>query len=99
MSDFSGMGQSFGSLVAGQPPAFYEPPTTTELQPQDVGFRHLQGAAEIAGVTHLRSEIQLPAAALGDPGFAAREKKEMKSAWSVPSSAIARRSARSGCCR
>lgn len=99
MSDFTGMEQSFGSLVAGLPPAFYEPPSTTELQPQDVAFRHLQGAAAIAGVMHLRSEIQLPASALGDPGFALREKKETKSAWSVPSCATVRPSAPSACCR
>lgn len=99
MSDFTGMEQSFGSLVAGTPPAFYEPPSTTELQPQDVAFRHLQGAAAIAGVMHLRTEIQLPAAALSDPGFALREKKETKSAWSAPSCASVRPSAPFACCR
>jgi hypothetical protein len=99
MSDFSGMEQSFGLMPAGMPMEFFEPPPLViELQPQDVAFRRLRGS-QISRVTHLRSEIQLPASALEDPGFAAREKKETKSAWSAPSFATAKPSARSACCR
>jgi len=99
MSDFSGMEQSFGPVSTGLPPSFYEPPAiTTELQPQDVAFQRLRGAAEISRVLHLRSEIQLPMSALTDPGFAAREKKETKSAWSAPSCGTVNTSAPSGCC-
>jgi hypothetical protein len=99
MSDFSRMEQSFGLMPASMPPEFYEPPPlVTELQPEDVAFRRLRGA-ELSRVMPLRSEIALPASALGDPGFAAREKKEMKSAWSARSCVMAKRSARSACCR
>ena len=100
MSDFSGLEQSFA--LAAMPPmpllgdfSYAPPPVTTELQARDVGFRRLRGAHEIARILHLRDEIQLPAAVQADPGFAAREKKEMKSASSVRSCASARRSARS----
>lgn len=40
-------------------------------------FHELQSAEQFAQVSHLRSEIQLPEAVRGDPGFATREKKEM----------------------
>ena len=100
MSDFSGLEQSFA--LAAMPPmallddfAYEPPPATTELQARDVGFRRLRGAHEIARIAHLRDEIRLPAAVQADPGFAAREKKETKSASSVPSCDSARRSARS----
>lgn len=100
MSDFSGLEQSFA--LAAMPPmpllddfTYEPPPATTELRPQDVGFRRLRGASEIARILHLRGEIRLPAAVQADAGFAAREKKETKSASSVPSCDSARRSARS----
>lgn len=99
MSDFSGLEPSFGRMPAGIADAYCEPPPlTTDLQPQDVAFQHLRGMAGIARIVHLRNEIQLPASALGDPGFAAREKKETRSAWWVPSCAMASTSAPSGCC-
>ncbi|MBE7368235.1 hypothetical protein [Ramlibacter pallidus] len=100
MSDLSPLEQSFGLMPQGLPPDCYEPPPlVTELQPEDVAFRRLRGASEISRITHLRREIALPAAALGDPGFAAREKKETRSVWSAPSCATGNTSARSACCR
>lgn len=100
MSDFSGLEQSFA--LAAMPPmpllddfSYEPPPVTTELRPQDVGFRRLRGAGEIARILHLREEIRLPAAVQADAGFAAREKKEMKSASSVRSCDSVKRSARS----
>jgi hypothetical protein len=100
MSDFSGLEQSFA--LAAMPPmpllddfSYEPPPVTTELQARDVGFRRLRGAHEIARILHLRDEIRLPAAVQADPGFAAREKKETKSASSAPFCASAKRSARS----
>jgi hypothetical protein len=57
-----------------------------EVAPGEVRLRQLTGDWEIAEVAHLRSQIQLPAAVLADPGFAALEKKETGSAWSRRSS-------------
>jgi hypothetical protein len=100
MSDFSGLEQSF-ALAAMPPMALFDdfsyepPPANTELQPREVGFLRLRGAHEIARILHLRDEIRLPAAVQADAGFAAREKKEMKSASSVRSCVSAKRSARS----
>lgn len=100
MSDLSALEQSFALPSATMPPPMGEPPLlSTDIQPDEVGFRRLRGAHEIGRILHLRSEIQLPAAALSDSGFALREKKEMKSAWSAPSSAMASSSAPSGTCR
>jgi hypothetical protein len=58
-----------------------------ELPLDELSFRHLQTAEEISRIVHLRQQIQLPAAALADPGFAAREKKRTKRASSLLSSA------------
>jgi hypothetical protein len=102
MSDLSPMDQSFGlsSVSSTMVPMLYDvAPVTGDVQPHEVGFRRLQGPREIAGVLHLRNEIQLPASALGDSSFAAREKKEMKLAWSALSCATANTSAPSACCR
>jgi hypothetical protein len=80
MSDFSGLEQSFA--LPAMPAALfddftYEPPAVSmEVQPHEVSFRRLRGAHEISRVLHLRGQIQLPASALADPGFALREKKE-----------------------
>lgn len=81
MSDFSGSERSFGLMPADFASVVEEPPpTSNDVQPQEVDFRHLRGPAEIARILHLRREIQLPASALADTGFAAREKKETRSA-------------------
>jgi hypothetical protein len=89
MSDFSGMEQSF-ALAALSPeeggrelhvplPASVVRP---EISPDEVWLQQLTTAREIAGIEHLRRQIQLPAAVLADPGFAILEKKETKSvAW------------------
>jgi hypothetical protein len=91
MSDFSGLEQSFALPALGGASQIdelsaYAPPTT-DVQPHEVNFRRLRGAHEIARILHLRKEIALPTSALADAGFAQREKKETKSAWSAPSRA------------
>jgi hypothetical protein len=79
-------------------PLLDQPPSAaTDVQPHEVQFRQLQGQREIAPIIHLRDEIKLPASALGDAGFAAREKKEMKSGWWALSSGKASTSVPSGC--
>ena len=87
MSDFSATEQSF-ALPSQAGAALAEETTAlpaTEIQPHEVNFRRLRGAREIARVAPLRQQIALPAAALGDPGFALREKKETRRASSAPS--------------
>ena len=80
MSDFSGSERSFGLMPADFGSVAEEPPVSNDVQPHEVNFRHLRGSVEIARILHLRREIQLPASALADTGFATREKKETKSA-------------------
>lgn len=101
MSDLSPMEQSFGlpSVTALVPPMYEPPPASTDVQPHEVGFRRLSGPREIARILHLRNEIQLPASALGDTGFALREKKETSWASSAPSCVTGNTSARSVTCR
>lgn len=106
MSDLSGLDRSFGLLPATMVPPLLDelPPSVTrpvaeDVHPHEVGFRQLRTSAEISQVVHLRSQIQLPTSALGDAGFATREKKETRSAWSGPSSASAITSARCASCR
>ena len=54
----------------------------------ELTFRHLQNTSEISSIMHLRKEIQLVAASVDDPGFAAREKKEMNRVlWPLSSAA------------
>lgn len=77
MSDFSGLEQSF--VIPAMPVPELEEfvqSLPTELQPHEVSFRRLRGPREIARVHHLRKQIALPPSALGDSGFASREKKE-----------------------
>lgn len=81
MSDLSVVERPVGVLPASRPtlPAHQAPaavPGTRELPLDELEIRHLRSTEEIGRVVHLRSEIQLPAAALADPEFAPREKKE-----------------------
>ena len=86
MSDFSALERSFGLMPAGFANLVDEPPPVSDdVQPHEVNFRHLRGAAEISRIVHLRQEIQLPASALADTGFATREKKETRSVSWGPS--------------
>jgi hypothetical protein len=88
MSDFSSLEQSFGLMPAGFAMLAEEaPPASSDVQAHEVNFRHLRGAADISRILHLRQEIQLPASALADAGFATREKKETTSASWARSSA------------
>ena len=93
MSDLSLIHRSLGLVPAApevvlppQPPAL---PGSRELPLDELEIRALRGADEIARVIHLRSEINLPATALADPAFAAREKKETSTVLSPVSSGAA----------
>lgn len=100
MSDLSMLEQAFALPSATLfVPLQEPPPAPAELQAHEVEFRHLRGPQQIARVLHLRSEIQLPTAALCDDGFVAREKKETRWGWWAPSCGTARRSGPSGSCR
>lgn len=62
-------------------PAAPSPHLPAVAQPRDIAIdeleiRPLRHPDEIAHVLHLRQEIHLPPAALADPAFASREKKE-----------------------
>lgn len=96
MSDLSALDQSFGLMPASmvafadEAPSLLQPtPISTDVHPHEVRFRRLRGPREIAGVMHLRQQIALPASAVGDAGFALREKKETSRGLSVLSSVTA----------
>ncbi|MDB5750140.1 MAG: hypothetical protein JWP65_561 [Ramlibacter sp.] len=91
MNEVSGAQRSPTMLPASLRAMLAAPPPTaaTELQAHEVAFRCLRGAHEISQIQHLRNQIALPASAVGDAGFAMREKKETKSAWSALSCATA----------
>ena len=85
MSDFSGLEQSFalGSITpevldapAGQPVYAPSRPRTCDVPLGEIEYRRVRAADEIDSIHKLRSEIQLPGAAVADAGFRAREKKE-----------------------
>jgi hypothetical protein len=57
-----------------------------EVPLDELGFFRLTAPSDIAEIHHLRAEIQLPASAVADPGFRAREKKETRKALSGHSS-------------
>jgi hypothetical protein len=101
MSDFSGMEQSFALAALSPEEGTRElhvplPATVVrpEISPDEVWLQQLTTAREIAGIEHLRRQIQLPAAVLADPGFASLEKKETKSAASRHCSGVTSPSAR-----
>jgi hypothetical protein len=71
-------------------------PDGKEVPIDELNFCHLKTPGEIARISHLREEIQLPAGVTADPGFRAREKKETRRASSAPSSARGTWSGRSG---
>ncbi|HYD75549.1 hypothetical protein [Ramlibacter sp.] len=60
-----------------------------EIAIDELEIRPLRRPDEIAHVLHLREEIHLPAAALADPAFASREKKETSTGSSPVSSGAA----------
>lgn len=96
MSDFSGLEQSF-TLQAMSPllddaflsGSIQRTPTlrtrSFDLRLDEIEFRRLHAADEIADIQKLRAEIQLPGAALADPRFMTREKKETGRGLSVHS--------------
>jgi hypothetical protein len=103
MSDFSGLEQSFALsavLPLGEdPPGDELPILSTQVLPHELGFRRLRGPREIARILHLREELTLSAAALADPAFGVREKKETRWESSAPSCASAKPSGPSVSCR
>lgn len=85
MSDFSGLEQSFAlpsimpqGLDAPACPPPYAPSRARshDVPLGEIEYRRLRAADEIESIHKLRSEIQLPGAALTDAGFRSREKKE-----------------------
>jgi len=59
-----------------------------EVPLDELGFFRLTAPSDIAEIHHLRAEIQLPASAVADPAFRAREKKEIRKAlWEHSSGA------------
>lgn len=80
MSDLSNLEQSFA--IPAMPPVHVVEDlgssNSTELLPDEVGFVRLRGQREITRVQHLRQQLALPTSAVGDPGFATREKKETR---------------------
>lgn len=84
MSDMSLIHRSLGVMPQMPPmarpqlpaPEPVVPAGSRELPLDELEIQHLRGMDEIAQVVHLRSEINLPAAALADPAFISREKKE-----------------------
>jgi len=80
--------------VPDAPPALSSRPPAPIPAPRDIAIdeleiRPLRQPDEIARVLHLRQEIHLPSAALADPEFASREKKETSTASSPDSSGAA----------
>ena len=63
----------YGPGSPGLPPARVLVPAPAA---EGLAFHELHTPEQFAQVSHLRTEIQLPEAVRGDPGFAAREKKE-----------------------
>jgi hypothetical protein len=104
MSDFSGFEQAFA--LPSVPPNVLEvrhaPPQRLprsgerafEVPLDEIEFRRVAAADELAAVQKLRAEIQLPGGAVADPGFVTREKKETGTGWSVHSNGGTASSAR-----
>lgn len=77
-----------GARGRSGPAAVATPDTRPELSLAELTFRQLHTADEIAGIVHLRQEIQLVAASGADPTFVAREKKETRRAlWPLSNAA------------
>jgi hypothetical protein len=101
MSDQSASPMHARDFGAMQSPAYHYPPAgaypalPVSLPPSEVGrkevpldelsFFRLTAPSDIAEIHHLRAAIQLPASALADPDFQAREKKEIRSVSWAPS--------------
>jgi hypothetical protein len=85
-------------LEAPMAPSAYEAPRARprsyEVELGDIQFRRLRAGDEIQALQKLRAEIQLPGAALADPGFLTREKKETGRGSSASSSGKRSSSAR-----
>jgi hypothetical protein len=67
---------SYPALPAALPPVEIG---RKEVPLDELSVFHLRTSSEIAEIQHLRSAIALPASALADPDFQAREKKETRS--------------------
>lgn len=67
-----------------------------DVRVDELEFRRLRTAGEIARIRHLRAEIQLPASVLCDASFRALEKKETRTGSSARLNGAAPSLARSG---
>lgn len=87
MGSHSALSLSRGDMSSLQEMRFTQEPATApplpdlragrlELPVEELNFCHLKTPAQIARISHLRNEIQLPEAVVTDPGFHGREKKE-----------------------
>ena len=65
-----------------------------DVRLDELEFRRLRAADEIEAVQKMRSEIQLPGAAMADPGFRTREKKETGRGLSARSNGVTTSSVR-----
>jgi hypothetical protein len=57
--------------------------TRQEVPINELSFRALETAGEIAAIKYLRDELSLPGSVLADPEFQLLEKKETSGAWSA----------------
>lgn len=92
MSDMSVAARAAHRVPDAPPrPTAQRPPAAVALRDiaiDELEIRPLRHPEEIARVLHLRQEIHLPSAALADPAFASREKKETSTAsWPASSGA------------
>jgi hypothetical protein len=74
---------SYPALPISLPPAEVG---RKEVPLDELSFFRLTAPSDIAEIQHLRSALALPASALADPEFQAREKKEIRSGSWAPSS-------------
>ena len=80
---------AYGKAQGAYPvlPAPAAPPAEAgrmEVPLDELSFFRLTAPSDIAEIQHLRAALALPAAALADPDFQAREKKEIRSgSWAL----------------
>jgi hypothetical protein len=80
MSDLSRSEQSF-ALAALTPAEGGLAAPRAELAADEMWLQPLAGPRELAGIEHLRRQIELPASVRADPAFTALEKKEIRAGW------------------
>lgn len=91
MSDLS-RSEQFFALAALAPAEGGLAAPRTELAADEMWLQPLAGPRELAGIEHLRRQIELPASVRADPAFTALEKKETRAGWSPHSGGAMSRS-------